>query len=188
MITVAQSDVNIDPRELRARLLGADDSDTLAIAAECERELRACAECFYTFAETAVKISDDEVELGFGPIKSKALSLNLSGCDKAFVAAVSIGHGVDRLLRRMSVISASRHFVTDAVASAFIEGLCDRVQSLLPKKTGVRFSPGYGDLPLSIQRPLLKFLGNTGISLTQSDLMIPSKSVTFIVGIKNETA
>lgn len=188
MTTVAQSDVNIDSRELKARLMGADDHDTLSKAAECERELRACAECFYTFTETTVKISGDTVELGFGPIKSRALSRNLSGCDKAFVAAVSIGHGVDRLLRRTSVISASKHFVTDAVASAFIEGLCDRVQNLLPKETGVRFSPGYGDLPLSIQRPLLKFLGNTGISLTQSDLMIPSKSVTFIVGIKNETA
>ena len=184
MTTVDQSVVNIDPRELRARLLGALDADTMTLARECERDVREAAECFYTFAETSVTVTSGTVELGFGKIESLALAKNLSNCERAFISAVSIGHGVDRLLRRTSVVSASRHFVTDAVASAFIEALCDHVQSILPQKTGVRFSPGYGDLPLSVQRPLLQFLKNTGISLTESDLMIPSKSVTFIVGIK----
>lgn len=187
MTFVDKSLVILDPRELRARLMGASDADTLALARDCEKDVRAAAECFYTFAETAVAVNGSETELDFGKVQSSSLAKNLADCNRAFVVAVSIGHGVDRLIRSTSVLSASRHFVTDAVASAFIEALCDHVQGLLPQKTKVRFSPGYGDVPLEIQRPLLKYLGRTGITLTESCLLIPSKSVTFIAGVKNET-
>lgn len=48
-----------------------------------------------------------------------------------------------------------------------------------------RFSPGYGDFPLAAQRPLLDALDasrRAGISLTDTLLMTPSKSVSAIVG------
>ena len=50
----------------------------------------------------------------------------------------------------------------------------------------MRFSPGYGDLPLDVQRPLFAALDvprKIGVSLTDSLLMAPSKSVSAIIGI-----
>lgn len=51
-----------------------------------------------------------------------------------------------------------------------------------------RFSPGYGDLPLETQRELVRVLDThrkIGVSLTGSCLMMPSKSVTAILGISD---
>ena len=49
-----------------------------------------------------------------------------------------------------------------------------------------RFSPGYGDLPLAVQREFMTLLDCAhliGINLNESLLMSPSKSVTAIIGI-----
>ena len=49
-----------------------------------------------------------------------------------------------------------------------------------------RYSPGYGDLPLSIQRPLLDLLNAQraiGLTLTPTNLMVPRKSVTAVMGV-----
>ena len=54
-----------------------------------------------------------------------------------------------------------------------------------------RFSPGYGDLPLSMQTDIFRVLDcprKVGLTLNNSLLMSPSKSVTAIMGIhKTET-
>jgi cobalamin-dependent methionine synthase I len=50
-----------------------------------------------------------------------------------------------------------------------------------------RFSPGYGDFPLSYQRVLIDLLDAPrvlGVSVTPSDLLVPVKSVTAVVGIR----
>ena len=52
-----------------------------------------------------------------------------------------------------------------------------------------RFSPGYGDLPLEMQRDIFRVLDcsrKIGLTLNESLLMSPSKSVTAIVGIGGE--
>ena len=49
-----------------------------------------------------------------------------------------------------------------------------------------RFSPGYGDLPLEFQRDFFRILRpqrRIGVTLTDACLMVPSKSVTALVGI-----
>ena len=50
-----------------------------------------------------------------------------------------------------------------------------------------RFSPGYGDLPLTVQKEFMTLLDCAhliGINLNESLLMSPSKSVTAIIGMK----
>ena len=58
-----------------------------------------------------------------------------------------------------------------------------RSRGLVPTR---RYSPGYGDLPLSVQPALLDALDagrRLGVTLTESLLMVPMKSVTAVVGI-----
>ena len=55
--------------------------------------------------------------------------------------------------------------------------------------TNFRFSPGYGDMPLSAQPVLLATLDaqrRPGITLSKSLLMTPTKSVTAVVGLFGE--
>ena len=80
-----------------------------------------------------------------------------------------------------------RDRILEVVAPA-VENFC---QILGEAKSGARlrprFSPGYGDLPLEMQKDIFSLLGcpsNVGITLNESLIMSPSKSVTAIVGIE----
>ncbi|MBO5913303.1 MAG: hypothetical protein J6Q76_07520 [Clostridia bacterium] len=184
MTRIDNSVLKLDRDELIARMMCTDIDTVLSLSAECEDEIRTVAECSYTFKKSLVAINSDVVTLDFGNIKSMGLAKVLEGCNSAYVVAVTLGHGVDRLLRQKSVTSTSQQFFADAVASTLCESLCDHVQGILPHKTTRRFSPGYGDLSLDVQYPLLRFLNGCDIRLTESGLMVPSKSVTFIAGVK----
>ena len=52
----------------------------------------------------------------------------------------------------------------------------------------MRFSPGYGDLPLEVSDKLLDALNakkEIGINMTKSFMLVPVKSVTAIIGISD---
>ena len=55
------------------------------------------------------------------------------------------------------------------------------------KKARPRFSPGYGDVDLAVQKDFFRLLPCTRIGLTLMDTLImsPEKSVTAFVGITN---
>lgn len=128
----------------------------------------------------------------FGEVKSRSLAKILAPCRSAVLFAATLGMGVERYLCALEAAGPSRTFFADAVASAFIEALCDRAGEMISERFGRvtgRFSPGYGDLPLSIQPSLLSSLNAgrvLGITLTDSMLMIPRKTVSAIIGVKND--
>ena len=133
--------------------------------------------------------TQDVCRFDFMTAKSRYLYKNLSGCREAYVMALTTGIGVDRLLARLNITSQAEHFITDGLSSAAAESFCDYVCAILTRDTPCvpRFSPGFGDLSISFQRPLLQRLNavNTlGITLNQAYLMTPVKSITAIMGIK----
>ena len=102
-------------------------------------------------------------------------------------------NGVDRLLTRNSVSNMADAVIMDACASTAIENVADNFEMDLRREVEAeglyltdRFSPGYGDLPLSAQKKLCAALDTgrrIGLSLSPSLLMIPGKSVTAVLGI-----
>ena len=60
---------------------------------------------------------------------------------------------------------------------------------VIKKEKGVirpRFSPGYGDLPIEIQKDIFRALDcprRIGLTLNENLLMSPTKSVSAIIGI-----
>ena len=89
---------------------------------------------------------------------------------------------------KYSKISPVKALIFQAIGAERIEKLCDVFCKDIAKerKTKPRFSPGFGDLPLTIQKDIFAALDcgkNIGLSLTDSMLMSPTKSVTAIVGI-----
>ena len=107
----------------------------------------------------------------------------------AALFAATVGPGTDRLIVKYNKLSPARAVVLQAMGAAAVEQWCDEVNAIITQKYGKtrpRFSCGYGDLPLALQRkifPALSVTQKIGITLTDGDLMIPSKSVTAIVGI-----
>ncbi len=79
----------------------------------------------------------------------------------------------------------------DGYGSACVEALCDRTEGEIAERFPQlyrtdRFSPGYGDLPLEVQLAILEALNagrQCGITITESLLMNPGKSVTALVGL-----
>ena len=180
--------IKIDERELALRLktkIGFENE----ILNDCKAELLKVAECKYAYSEVPVDLLEDSyVNLYICQTKSKDLYKNLSGCKSAYVFAVSLGIGVDRLLTKLNIASQSKCFITDALASALAESLCDYVNQILSedKNTKPRFSPGYGDLSLEIQKDILRVLSadkTLGITLNGSLFMTPVKSITAIMGV-----
>ena len=126
-------------------------------------------------------------------VESEALAKNLYGCTEVFVFAATIGIDVDRLLMRNAHLSPSKGVIDDALASAAIEAWCDCLNTTLETQVAKegrflrpRFSPGYGDFSLSVQPQLLEILSASkriGLTLTDHLLMVPTKSVTALIGI-----
>lgn len=141
-----------------------------------------------------ITIDGENVEFDFATIKSKTLSNHLKGCRQAVVFAATIGIEIDRLINKYSKVSITKALIFQALGTERIESLCDEfcfelAKDVSPKKLLSRFSPGYGDLPLSFQNDVFARLDcsrKLGICLNESLLMSPSKSVTAIVGISND--
>ena len=121
------------------------------------------------------------------------LGRHLDGCRSAYLACGTIGAEFDAFQRRSSVSSGADALIVQAIGATLIEKLMDGVEDgiraeLTDGETLVsRYSPGYGDFPLAAQRTLLTLLDaprKVGVSLTDTLLMVPSKSVSAIIGVK----
>ena len=103
------------------------------------------------------------------------------------------GMELDRRVRRMMISEPDAAVVMDACGIQAVEQIADQAEAQIEKtvrreglNTTWRFSPGYGDLPLELQRDFLRVLDThrkIGVSLTESFLMVPAKSVTAVVGV-----
>lgn len=122
-----------------------------------------------------------------------ALSEKLSRCDSAVLFCATVGIELDRLIARYEAISPTKALLLGAIGAAGVESLCDRFCAdvqLDAAGCGLhalpRFSPGYGRLPLSLQRDVFRLLDcprKIGVSLNESLLMSPRKSVTAFIGL-----
>ena len=186
---------SIDRREalrylrIRGGSVPPDLEDALA---RCERELMSAAR-----PRAVWRLFDREANgrlsgTGFVPA-GESIRRHLSGCGQVILMAATLGSEAESLLRRAQIRDMGDALILDALGSAAIEGVCDRLceeiaQELSPRRLTARFSPGYGDLPLGQQRELFAVLDVTrriGVSLSESGLMLPQKSVTALIGVKH---
>lgn len=125
-------------------------------------------------------------------IRSTSLSRNLKGCTKVLLFGATLGAGVDRLIMRASVTDMAKAVALQACAAALLEEYCDEEQLRLGRELEAdglylrpRFSPGYGDFDICYQEPLMRMLDcakSIGLTMTDSFMMTPTKSVTALIG------
>lgn len=119
----------------------------------------------------------------------------LEECEQIIVLGATLGSGFDRQLDLFHLTSPSKALCFDALGSALIDAKADELQEQIAAKLsnrflGDRFSCGYGDLPLDLQKqisPLLDLPRHTGIHILDSCMMAPTKSITAFIGVSKKT-
>jgi hypothetical protein len=123
-----------------------------------------------------------------------SIARHMDGCDEGLLLAATLGAGVDALLRRAALTDVLDSVVMDACATALVEQVTDAAEEEIHRSRAgrdgpvyftSRFSPGYGDLPLTVQPGIMRLLDaprRIGLSVTSAYIMVPRKSVTAIVG------
>ena len=125
-------------------------------------------------------------------IKSKDLARNLRDCSQIVLFAATLGPQCDQLIRRAQVKDQVKAAVFQATGAMYIEKCVDLLNENIKqyaeaqgKTTRPRFSPGYGDVSLDVQKSFFRLLPCQRIGLTLMDTLVmsPEKSVTAFVGV-----
>lgn len=205
MIDNIKNLVNIDKNEVLRYLQhkNQDISEDLnLIIDDCVKLTKSIFSPRYTYKicyidEEKIKENKEEVYLKDENIKfeSKDLYKLLSNCDRCVLISATLGLEIEREIRKLTYTDLTRGVIVDACATTAIEEVCDIIQYNLEQdllKQGkyitMRYSPGYGDLSIEKNKDIVNILNSqTRIGLTVSDtgIMIPRKSVVAIIGISD---
>lgn len=149
------------------------------------------------YRELPILIDQDAVDLGFLKTSSHALRKNLCGCDRILLFAATVGLAPDRMIARYAALSPTKALWMQAIGAERIESLCECFATAMREQkreegllTRPRFSPGYGDFSIDAQKDIFAVLDcqrKLGLTLNESLLMSPTKSVTAIIGLTRNT-
>ena len=185
-----------------------DDAVAEAVIDAAYIKLKSELQPRYTVKRLGCRAEEASVMLDNGTVfHSKALARYVGNTTELFLFGATLGSRVDIALRRMALTSVAEAGAGQAVAAvaeagagqavaaALIETYCDdccaELQKRLPegKKLKWRFSPGYGDWALEEQKilfPVLDCAHTIGLTLTESCMMAPVKSVTAVMAITED--
>lgn len=190
--------VNVSEVKRYAGIMSRKESEFLSPEAEklmheCIEEALPVFSYKVSYEAFSLDWKEDKPVLPFDAGDSKDLSKNLSGSDSVILFAATVGIGIDRLIAKYNRVSPAKALFMQALGAERIETLCDLFNDWVKEEqkkenrdTAPRYSPGYGDLPLTVQKDFMSLLDcsrRLGITLNESLLMTPSKSVTAIIGI-----
>ena len=175
---------------------GEPDSAVADLLDRAEKLVRGSVRPKYVYLETDAEVRSDGVFLGAlsEPLSGEDIKRHLNGCSRAVLFAATLSQEADKLIRQAAVTDMAYSLAIDCICSAAVEQVCDRAeQEIFAERPDVyrtwRFSPGYGDLPITLQRSLLLALNaqrRIGLTVTDSCLLIPSKSVTAVIGFSDK--
>lgn len=176
------------------RYMGANkstDARVHSLISDVSAELISTCRPLACYTEALVKMDGDLLNFGFVKVRSFALAKNLKGCNRVLIFAATLGSEFDRLLNLKQITSPTEALVLDSVGSAAIEGVCNELENIIKEKLNCklkpRFSPGYGDFDISFQKDIteiLKTKQKIGLAVSDSLMLIPTKSVTAIIGLE----
>lgn len=138
-------------------------------------------------------LEKDRIRIGNMEVQSKNLGTNLKDCKEVALFGATLGVEADRLIQKYQLLDMAKAVVMQACAAALLEEYCDSEQEKLgaqlkqeKKYLRPRFSPGYGDFSIQHQAEVLQMLEapkRIGLTMTESYMLTPTKSVTAVIGI-----
>ncbi len=170
----------------------APDDMTLRLVDECVDLLYEQGDFRAVRAIFPLEILEERLCFAGLSVESCSLLRNLSGCEEVLLFGATLGVQVDRLIERFARMDLPRCMVMQACAAAVIESFCDALEEIWKMEMAERdlylrprFSPGYGDFPLAFQKDFVRILDaprKIGLTLTDSLMLVPVKSVTALIG------
>lgn len=143
------------------------------------------------FMENSVVLANTGIELIGTDIRNY-----LKGADKCIAFACTLGIEFERELLRLQSTSMTKALIFDAAGSVFIEKAADRAEAEILRPylekgyfSRYRYSPGYGDLPIDLQKELVTVMEcpkKIGLTATENNILIPRKSITAFIGLFKE--
>jgi hypothetical protein len=142
-------------------------------------------------------VTNRTVKLGnVAEFHSESLSKLLTGCRSTATYAVTID---DLLEKKCEYFSDQQEYLRshlfDCFGSEYCERTADSLSSLVKqkallerKKPTIRFSPGYGDLPVEANIDILEILdaAKIGIIANEFGYMTPRKSTAGFIGLSDD--
>lgn len=150
---------------------------------ECEKEILKKVNPKFLYIEKELPCE--------GILHGNDIKSHLDGCEKAVMMCATLGADIDKLIRISQITDMAKAVVLDSFASVAIEQVCQKVDELIAEKypdyyLTFRFSPGYGDYPIELQKDFLRILDaprKIGLAVNDSFMLVPTKSVTAVLGL-----
>lgn len=173
------------------------DAATKRLAEDCAQEMLTLIRPRWTYRADSVHAAPDGARLGCGLLlPGEDIRRHLQGCEQITLFAVTLSAAADLAIRRAESRDLARALCLDCCATAGVEQACDQIETQLHAiypdwSFTSRFSPGYGDLPLSLQDRLLELLDaprRIGLCANDHHILTPRKSVTALIGMTRDKA
>lgn len=168
------------------------DPATRALVEDCAAQVLGAVQPRWSYRVFDLTQEEGGIRLSCGLLlPGRDLKAHLQDCRRAVLFCATLSAGADALIRRAESGDMAKALALDCAAAAAVEQVCDRIeeelQGMFPGCAfPFRFSPGYGDLPLSLQNDLLDLLDaprRVGLTASASHILLPRKSVTAILGV-----
>jgi hypothetical protein len=150
---------------------------------------------YYPYDSTTHTIIAESGDLS---LTSDAICRHLAEAEEVAVMAVTIGSAVEEAIdSAFSAGEYSRALLLDAAATTATEACADylnRTVTAEAKRRGLytafRFSPGYGYWDITVQSDIVRLSegDSIGITVTESSMLIPRKSVTAVIPLRAQKA
>lgn len=125
-----------------------------------------------------------------------SIAKHLAFCEEAFIMTTTAGLEIEKNIRKNMIVSPAKGVILDSCGSVAVEAVTQAAEdeaAELAKKDGLnitwRFGPGYGDLPLDLQKDITDELAASvtiGVGVNTDLLLSPYKSETAIIGIMKQ--
>ena len=181
-------------RYINVPYMKADDEIKMQIR-ETYSELEKVAHIRYTYEKFPLEKAEHQIGLKGTSLQIEGADLIrvLENCEEAYVLAATLGPEVDKKVSAIQQVDMLKALLANACANVMIESVCDQIEreimeTLEEKYLTMRYSPGYGDVPIKVQSKLLAVLDTPrkiGLTTTKSDMLVPIKSVTAFIGLSS---
>ena len=138
--------------------------------------------------EPSIRLVGTNVEL-----RGRDIYRHLKDARFAALMVCTLGMDAERRLRTTGAQQPLEGAVLDAACSAYVEAAVEQMDQQVKAVAAAhglagnwRFSPGYGDCPLTAQHSIVAALNATrliGLTVTPTSLLMPTKSVTAVIGL-----
>jgi len=115
----------------------------------------------------------------------------LGRCDHATLLVCTIGAELEKKVDHIKKTHTADAYFLDVVGSWMADYMADRVDAIVQSEVlrsgygrTMRYSPGYGDWDLTVQREVLDTVeaGAIGVTCTETSILQPRKAVTAVIG------